>query len=1151
MTEAAIRKEEQQSLHSMDSMDFNALADFSNVAVRDLTLLMEHRGQEARDYLNSKFGGLTKLIHKLHTSAERGIGGFPEDLENRKKVFGCNFIPPKPPKTFFQFLIDALKDTILIILAVAAIVSLILGIFAPEECEGSEDNTGWIDGFAIIVAVMIVALVTAVNDYQKEQQFRGLQSKIEGEHKFTVVRHGVPTEVLNSEIVVGDLCQVKYGDLLPADGVVVQCNDLKVDESSLTGESDLVKKGEKDPLLLAGTHVMEGSGKMVVAAVGENSQTGIIFALLGSHNEKPAELDKPDGKEEAPPQSPSIKASHDEFEEINLDDDGDSDENGKNKKGKEEKSVLQGKLTRMAVSIGWFGVAAALLTIIVMVLQFSIRKYVNEGASWQNQHLNAYVNAFITGLTVLVVAVPEGLPLAVTISLAYSVKKMLDDNNLVRHLDACETMGNATAICSDKTGTLTTNRMTVVQSYLADNHHKDVPKQGELPPTLVELLCKGIAINSSYATNILPSEHADGLPTQIGNKTEGALLGFVLEIGETYQDYRDNNPESSFVKVYTFNSARKSMTTAVRLPGGGFRIYSKGASEIILGRCTSIIGKNGEIRPFTAADSEKMVREVIEPMASNGLRTISLAYRDFPANGVPPDKGEASAECEPDWENEGEILSHLTCIGVVGIEDPVRPEVPDAIIKCQRAGIVVRMVTGDNVNTARSIALKCGILQANSEFLVLEGREFNKLIRDSSGRVSMKKFDEVWPKLRVLARSSPQDKYTLVKGIIDSKLNPTREIVAVTGDGTNDGPALKKADVGFAMGIAGTDVAKEASDIILTDDNFRSIVKAVMWGRNVYDSISKFLQFQLTVNLVAIVVAFIGACVVQVSPLTGTQLLWVNLIMDSFASLALATEPPTEDLLQRKPYGRTKPLISRTMIRNILGHAIYQLIVLFILVFMADDLFDIEDGYLETTRCKPTIHSSIVFNTFVMLQLFNEINSRKVHGERNVFSGIFRNPVFVIIMVGTFVVQILIIELTGKAFHVTGLGWEEWLWCVFLGFSELLWGQLVLTVPKTSFPKLCRFGTKELPLETIVETDGGRDSKARLLWIRGLTRLQHQIRVVNAFRSVIDGRSQRAIASPAVFNSLLAPVRTAMIYDDSQYPTALDSTDTGAGAIPR
>ena len=499
MADDAIKKEEQQSLHSMDSMDFTAIANFT-VTVKDLTLLMEHRGQEANDYLISKFGGSEKLVRKLQTSAEKGIGGFLEDIENRKNVFGSNYIRPKPPKTFLQFLIDAFKDTILVILTIAAIVSLLLGIFAPEECEGAEDNTGWIDGFAIIVAVIIVALVTAVNDYQKEQQFRGLQSKIEGEHKFTVVRHGEPIEVLNTEIVVGDLCQVKYGDLLPADGVVVQSNDLKVDESSLTGESDLVKKGEKDPLLLAGTHVMEGSGKMVVTAVGENSQTGIIFSLLGSHGEKGGD------KQYVTPQSPMIKASQDEFEEINLDDEKDSDENGKEKKEKHQKSVLQGKLTKLAVSIGWFGVAAALLTIIVMVLQFSIRKYVNEKASWQNQHLNAYVNAFITGLTVLVVAVPEGLPLAVTISLAYSVKKMLDDNNLVRHLDACETMGNATAICSDKTGTLTTNRMTVVQSYLADNHYKDVPKQGELPQTLVEVLCKGIAINSSYASNILVSK---------------------------------------------------------------------------------------------------------------------------------------------------------------------------------------------------------------------------------------------------------------------------------------------------------------------------------------------------------------------------------------------------------------------------------------------------------------------------------------------------------------------------------------------------------------------------------------------------------------------------------------------------------------------
>lgn len=497
------RKEERKSLHSHDSMDFSAKADFSDISIADLTKLMKCRGVEAKEHLLS-MGGLSSLVRKLHTSTEKGITGFIEDIEHRKNVFGSNVIPAKPPKTFLQFLVDAFKDTILIILTIAAIVSLLLGVFAPEDCAGAHENTGWIDGFAIIVAVFIVAFVTAINDYQKEQQFRGLQSKIEGEHKFTVVRNGEPSEILNSEIVVGDLCQVKYGDLLPADGVVVQCNDIKVDESSLTGESDMVRKGDKDPLFLAGTHIMEGSGKMIVTAVGVNSQSGIIFTLLGATN-----ADHKDTAVDGPtPSSPSAKniTGSADFEDINLeDDDGNSSENGKKKEDKSEKSVLQSKLTKLAVTIGWFGVAAAIFTIIVMVLQFSIRTYHVEGQTWKNTHLNAYVNAFITGLTVLVVAVPEGLPLAVTISLAYSVKKMLLDNNLVRHLDACETMGNATAICSDKTGTLTTNRMTVVQIFLGDKHYKSIPRANELPADLVNILCKGIAVNSSYASNIVVS----------------------------------------------------------------------------------------------------------------------------------------------------------------------------------------------------------------------------------------------------------------------------------------------------------------------------------------------------------------------------------------------------------------------------------------------------------------------------------------------------------------------------------------------------------------------------------------------------------------------------------------------------------------------
>lgn len=471
-----------------------------------------------------------------------------------------------------------------------------------------------------------------------------------------------------------------------------------------------------------------------------------------------------------------------------------------------------------------------------------------------------------------------------------------------------------------------------------------------------------------------------------------------------YQSIRNEITEDVFTRVYTFNSVRKSMSTVIPRPGGGFRLYTKGASEIVLKKCSFIYGHDGVLEKFTRDMQERLLHQVIEPMACDGLRTISIAYRDF----VPGKAAinEVHIDGEPHWDDEDNIVSNLTCLCVVGIEDPVRPEVPDAIKKCQKAGITVRMVTGDNINTARSIAAKCGIVKPNEDFLILEGKEFNRRIRDSSGEVQQHLLDKVWPKLRVLARSSPTDKYTLVKGIIDSKISENREVVAVTGDGTNDGPALKKADVGFAMGIAGTDVAKEASDIILTDDNFSSIVKAVMWGRNVYDSIAKFLQFQLTVNVVAVIVAFIGACAVQDSPLKAVQMLWVNLIMDTLASLALATEMPTSDLLLRKPYGRTKPLISRTMMKNILGQAIYQLTVIFSLLFIGDRLLDIESGRGQELGAGPTQHFTVIFNTFVMMTLFNEFNARKIHGQRNVFQGIFTNPIFYSIWIGTCISQV-------------------------------------------------------------------------------------------------------------------------------------------------
>ncbi|XP_076683630.1 plasma membrane calcium-transporting ATPase 3 isoform X7 [Andrena cerasifolii] len=1089
------------------------------ITLKHLRELMELRGREGVNKINSH-GGVQEICKKLYTSPSEGLSGSAADIQHRRDTFGSNLIPPKPPKTFLQLVWEALQDVTLIILEVAALVSLGLSFYHPADeedptavpsMEDDEAKYGWIEGLAILISVIVVVIVTAFNDYSKERQFRGLQSRIEGEHKFSVIRQGEVKQISVADIVVGDICQIKYGDLLPADGILIQSNDLKVDESSLTGESDHVKKGESfDPMVLSGTHVMEGSGKMLVSAVGVNSQAGIIFTLLGAAvDQQEQEIKKM--KKEAKKQRKKKSLTGDEAVEITGNSHasgGGKHESGENHhapshgggEGKKDKSVLQAKLTKLAIQIGYAGSTIAVLTVVILVTQFCVTTFVIEGKPWKNTYAGDLVRHLIIGVTVLVVAVPEGLPLAVTLSLAYSVKKMMKDNNLVRHLDACETMGNATAICSDKTGTLTTNRMTVVQSYICEKMSKTIPNFTDIPSHIGTLIIQSVSINSAYTSRIMPSQDPTELPLQVGNKTECALLGFVIALGMNYQTIRDDQPEETFTRVYTFNSVRKSMSTVIPRKGGGYRLFTKGASEIIMKKCAFIYGREGHLEKFTKEMQDRLVKNVIEPMACDGLRTISIAYRDFV-----PGKAEINqvhSDNEPNWEDEENIVNNLTCLCIVGIEDPVRPEVPDAIRKCQKAGITVRMVTGDNVNTARSIAMKCGILKPNEDFLVLEGKEFNRRIRDSNGEVQQHLLDKVWPRLRVLARSSPTDKYTLVKGIIDSLVTTSREVVAVTGDGTNDGPALKKADVGFAMGIAGTDVAKEASDIILTDDNFSSIVKAVMWGRNVYDSIAKFLQFQLTVNVVAVIVAFIGACAVQDSPLKAVQMLWVNLIMDTLASLALATEMPTPDLLLRKPYGRTKPLISRTMMKNILGQAVYQLSVIFMLLFVGDKMLDIETGRgVAQAGGGPTQHFTVIFNTFVMMTLFNEFNARKIHGQRNVFQGIFTNPIFYSIWIVTCLSQILIIHYGKMAFSTKALTLEQWMWCLFFGLGTLLWGQIITTIPTRKIPKILSWGRGQPDDIGAINLgdekfDPDSDKKPRagqILWIRGLTRLQTQV----------------------------------------------------------
>ncbi|XP_069822582.1 plasma membrane calcium-transporting ATPase 2 isoform X6 [Dendropsophus ebraccatus] len=1174
----------------------NHAAEFG-CSLDELRCLMELRGTEAVVKIKECYGDSEGLCKRLKTSPTEGLPGTLADLEKRRQVFGKNFIPPKKPKTFLQLVWEALQDVTLIILEIAAIISLGLSFYQPpggenEGCGGAaggaedegESEAGWIEGAAILLSVVCVVLVTAFNDWSKEKQFRGLQSRIEQEQKFTVVRGSQVIQIPVAELVVGDIAQVKYGDLLPADGLFIQGNDLKIDESSLTGESDQVRKSvDKDPMLLSGTHVMEGSGRMLVTAVGVNSQTGIIFTLLGASESEDEKKDKKFGSTHPPCHLPAASdgaaganatdnananlvngkmqdgsveiiqnkakqqdgAAAMEMQPLKSAEGGDGEEKDKKKHNphKKEKSVLQGKLTKLAVQIGKAGLVMSAITVIILVLYFAIDTFVVQKKQWLPEctpiYIQYFVKFFIIGVTVLVVAVPEGLPLAVTISLAYSVKKMMKDNNLVRHLDACETMGNATAICSDKTGTLTTNRMTVVQAYVGDVHYKEIPDPDGLPAKTLDVLVNAISINSAYTSKVLPAEQGGGLPRQVGNKTECGLLGFLLDLKQNYQTVRTLIPEEKLYKVYTFNSVRKSMSTVVKLEDGSFRMYSKGASEIVLKKCSKILNGAGEPRIFKPRDRDEMVKKVIEPMASDGLRTICIAYRDFPQSP------------EPDWDNENDIVTDLTCIAVVGIEDPVRPEVPDAIRKCQRAGITVRMVTGDNINTARAIAIKCGIIHPGEDFLCIEGKEFNRRIHNEKGEIEQERIDKIWPKLRVLARSSPTDKHTLVKGIIDSTQVEQRQVVAVTGDGTNDGPALKKADVGFAMGIAGTDVAKEASDIILTDDNFSSIVKAVMWGRNVYDSISKFLQFQLTVNVVAVIVAFTGACITQDSPLKAVQMLWVNLIMDTFASLALATEPPTESLLLRKPYGRNKPLISQTMMKNILGHAVYQLTLIFTLLFVGEEIFNIDSGRNAPLHSPPSEHYTIIFNTFVMMQLFNEINARKIHGERNVFDGIFRNPIFCTIVLGTFAIQIVIVQFGGKPFSCSPLQLDQWMWCIFLGIGELVWGQVIASIPTSRLKFLKSAGHltqkeenhEEEMNEDVEEIDHAERElrRGQILWFRGLNRIQTQIRVVKAFRSSLYEGLEKPDSRTSIHNFMTHP--EFKIEDSQPHIPLIDDTD--------
>lgn len=1140
-------------------------------------------------------GGTCKLLCDLCVLPQDGLSD-NDDIKAKQTQFGKNEMPKKSLTPFWKLLWEAGADPMLRILMIAAVVSLVLGI-----AFGENPKIEWIEGAAIFLAVWIVIIVTAVNDYVKEKQFANLYAQ--EEKSCSVIRNGKLQRLSVADLVVGDILSLETGDEVPADALILTHQSLRLDESSLTGESDMIAKLDLEnclrlkeekkvqcdeacaliqenktvrgghhilpsPVILSGSVVTQGTGKAVVIAVGAKSQVGKLFTKLAVDTEP---------------------------------------------------TPLQNKLNALARDVGKVGFVAALITLVALLLEYWILYALQD--PWKRPNgssiANSMVDYVVTSITIIVVAVPEGLPLAVTISLAFSVGRMLKDQNYVRRLAACETMGGANEICSDKTGTLTKNQMevdafwngSVLSTNIGSSNLDEVP----LPPDAYKtIMAHNVSVNSTGYLEKDEVEIADGtgrkkeVVRQVGSPTECALLLFIQNLGFNYDRirrmYQGAEPydegleeplvipppspdvaEELIVHRIPFSSDRKVMSTVVKHPQkpGWYRLFLKGAAEVVLRRCAYRVDSEGALKGLTLQKIERIENVVVNQLASLALRTICLAYRDFD----PKEFTEWQDE-EPEHPLFLKCETELCCLGIAGIRDPVREEVPGAVRKCQEAGIKVRMCTGDNIETAKQIALKANIFHPEQGGIAMLGPDFLKLVGgvicekcktehcpcesreeepgavtdellnsekddddqagkggccrrgDKKGKADAEPkratrvdvlgnpeaFERIADKLEVLARSQPNDKYALVTG-----LKNRGAVVAVTGDGTNDAPALKKADVGFAMGITGKEVAKQAADIILLDDNFESIVRACKWGRNIYDNIQRFLQFQLTVNAVAVITAFVGAVILRGSPLSAVQLLWVNLIMDTFAALALATEMPTDKLLNRPPHSRTEYLVSKMMFRNILAQALYQCAVMMTVIFSgecwlpeydfnvpADTFskypdfskfsetcgnghtvrsgrhyhpFSEREDYKEewTLNIGPSRHYTYVFNIFVFMQAFNLLNARKIGAhEFQIFKGLFSNVYWMAILLIIVVGQVLLVEFGQFALncHLEGLTWQQWIFCLSFGVGTWIVAFLVKLLPQSVIEALPETGAKEVnPLDeptSLALASRGRISSGRI-----------------------------------------------------------------------
>ena len=861
-----------------------------------------------------------------------------EVLQSRSKHGDNVLTPPKRP-SLWKLYLEKFEDPVVRVLLVAACFSLLISIFENEYAET----------IGIILAILLATGIGFYFEYDANKKFDLLNS-VNEETPVKVLRNGQVQVIPRKDVVVGDVVLLETGDEIPADGDLIEAVSLQVNESNLTGEPVISKTTDKAHFhpdatypsnrLMRGTTVVDGRAKMCVDCVGDATEIGKVARQSTEQTSEPTPLN------------------------IQLD-----------------------KLANLISKIGFSvaGLAFAIFFIKDVLLHYPFSTFTSF-ADWLPA-LKATLQYFMMAVTLIVVAVPEGLPMSVTLSLALNMRRMLVTNNLVRKMHACETMGAITVICTDKTGTLTQNQMQVGDAAFYASEGNDELKQ---------LIYQGIAVNS---TAFLEENNGEAKPKGVGNPTEVALLLWLHAQGIDYLKLRET---ATVIDQLTFSTERKYMATLVKAVEAGKHIlFVKGAPEIVYAKCSQVWLPEG-LSPAGAHQS--MVDNQLLGYQAKAMRTLGFAYKIV---------DDTEKDC-------AQQVNDMTFIGVVAISDPVREDVPPAINRCVDAGIGVKIVTGDTPGTATEIARQIGLwTEADTDRNRITGTEFANLTDDEALNRVMD--------LKIMSRARPTDKQRLVQ-----LLQQKGAVVAVTGDGTNDAPALNHAQVGLSMG-SGTSVAKEASDITLLDDSFKSIATAVMWGRSLYKNIQRFILFQLTINFVALFIVLLGSLVGTELPLTVTQMLWVNLIMDTFAALALASIPPSESVMQAKPRKSSDFIITPTM-----GWMIFGVGILFACVLM---------GMLIAFEHAPgglTVHRLTIFFTFfVMLQFWNLFNARVFGTNDSAFKNITKTYGMEVVVLAILLGQFLIVQFGGEVFRTEPLGWQEWVW-IILTTSLVLWvGELV------------------------------------------------------------------------------------------------------------